>query len=229
MAVDREFRKIVELPTVLLYRDDLLRLEKTLKEDVNWEPDNFRISVTFENCTYPAKSFDELLQQDLPEQTDRMEVNVVGWTKDRKDINCGVTLSLHYNCADYQIHSKDEGWYLAKSKALNAFFKRRKPWYAFLDKLTPFGGGLLVGASITGISLALSRGYFLLSLAPITALILSAVFSWLSLKEKVFPHVLIKFSDRPKRRIDRDLVMLLLVFLTLIATVVGIIVPLVQD
>lgn len=226
----KEFRSIVSVHPVLLFKADLFELEKALKEDVSWQPDSFHIHITFDDCTIEHTSFESLFAMDLAsDSTDKMSITVRGWTKDR-DIDRGVSLTLHHNYVDYQIHSNEEGWYLAKIRRLNVFFAKRKPWYAPITRLAPFLVGLALPISVILTLLPAKADRWEWIVAPILLLITTVILGWLSYKERVFPYVRIVLKDRPQKAISYELLAVVISALALIVSIVGnIIIPLARD
>jgi hypothetical protein len=202
----------------------LIELEKILKEDVRWQPDDFKIRVTFDDCSIEADAFESLFQMDLPgESTDELSVGVIGWTEDQH-IDRGVTLRTHHLFVDYQIHSKNEGWYLAKIRRLTLFFRRMKPWYSFITTHAPTIATLLAVAAVLLLSFALSTGHWLLSIAPGLLFILAVAFGWLSYQGKIFPYARVSFTPRTKHAPNYELIAIIIGLCTLVVGVITLII-----
>jgi hypothetical protein len=220
-----EHRKIEELPPIRLYRKDLIALEKLLKSDTNWSSGDFKIDIGHGYKTIPISTFIELPTEDFPESTDDVSLKIIGWNSER-EIENGVSMRFYHNHANYQIHSLNEVWFEGKISQLNSFFKKRKPWYSWLNATMPIIAPLLSWASL----FIIFWGYY--TKLPWVMFIASALFvstiavGWMSFKERLFPYVKVFFSDKPNNKSSYELITLILELAILIATIISIIVPL---
>lgn len=191
-----EYREIFDLNSVFLCKKDLFQLEKILVEDP--ESDQIDIRISFNSTSISAESFKELLSNpDLPKFTDKLSISMQRWieTEEYKGISCGVSLSLHYNHINCQIHSLDQTWFLGKKSQIEKFFKSKKPWYFLLNKLS-FAYPTIVMALIVYSSALLSKKQYFQMILPIVCSIVLIVATTLIFKQKLFPFVKIHLQER---------------------------------
>jgi hypothetical protein len=220
-----EFRKIEKIPPVLLYKKDLIALEKLLKSDTNWKDDDFRIDVGHENKSTSIYTFSELPIDELPESSNEVSIKIIGWNSER-EIENGISMTLYHNYAEYQIHALNEVWFDGKRSQLNTFFRSRKPWYSWLNGSIPVLLPLLSWAALA-IAIWGYRYDLIWVLVIATLLFISViVVGWLYFKQQLFPYVKVFFTDKPNRKLAIEVIMLVLELTILIATLLSIIIPL---
>jgi hypothetical protein len=125
---------------VLLYEEDLLELEKILLDPTSHKNDKLTFELAYKERRYRASTVKDLLEYEgLPKSTDRLSIKRFGWVENagKADINRSIILNLYHGCIDCYINSYDEDWYKGKLSRLKEFFKERKPWYSFLNKIGP--------------------------------------------------------------------------------------------
>ncbi|WAC07253.1 MAG: hypothetical protein OS130_13635 [Thermodesulfobacteriota bacterium] len=123
MSEKIEYRELFDLNSALLSKNDLFLLEKIVLEDP--KTDRIDIQISFDSTTISAESFKELLSNpDIPTSTDKLSIGMQRWieTEDYRGISSGVSLSLHHNHINCQIHSLDQTWFLGKKSQIEKFF-----------------------------------------------------------------------------------------------------------
>lgn len=221
-----EFRKLFALPAARLSRADLDNLGRLISDDLQFRPDAFDFTFSDGDATYRAHSLDELLSLELPQSIDGVSFRAHGWTDDN-NIDRGVVLHLSRTIAYCQIHSYDEVWFKGKIQQLTEFFTRRGPWYCKIrDSLAGLFGGF-EALSFCALLFLLLTGRFLFALvAGLTLAVLTKGFSAYQ-KGRLFPLVDIQLSDKP-RRLGRESLMVIFAAIGALATVVGVIVQIMQ-
>jgi hypothetical protein len=219
-----EFRKIENLPPVLLYKKDLIILEKLLKSDINSKDDDYRIDIGHENKSTPISTITELTDE-LPESSNEVSIRIIGWNSER-EIENGISIRLYHNYANYQIHAFNEVWFDGKRSQLNAFFRSRRPWYSWLNASIPFLTPLLSWAAIAIAIWGYRDGLIWATIIATLLFISVIVVGLLNYKQQLFPYVKVFFTDKPNRKLALEAIILVLELAILIATLLSIIIPL---
>lgn len=191
-----EYRELFDLSSALLSKADLFHLEKILIEDP--KTDRMHIQLSFDSTNLSAESFKELLSNpDLPTSTDKLSIEMQRWidTEDYKGISSGVSLSLHYNHINCQIHSIDQTWFLGKKSQIEKFFKSKRPWYLWLNKLSVVYPNIIILLIVYGAAMVAKKQYSQMIL-PIICSIILIIVTTLIFKQKLFPFVKIHLQER---------------------------------
>ena len=223
-----ELRKIEKLPPVRLYIKDLFEFENILKSETNWGDNDFKIDIVDGPKTILANSAKELPLDDLPRHTDNISFKIIGWGPERKIVN-GVTIIIHHNYAQYQIHSLTETWFFGKSSQIDSFFKKRKPWYSWLTKSLSYITGFIIWPSILAAAWGYKAGLPWVTFLSSTLFASIVIISWLSYKQKLFPYVRVYFSEKPKQKSSYEFTVILLELAILVATILSIIIPMILN
>ena len=200
MSEKIEYGELFDLNCALLSQNDLFLLEKILLEDPR--TDRVDIKISFGGTTVSAESFKELLSNpDLPASTDKLSINMQRWieTEDYKGISSGVSLSLNYNHINCQIHSLDQTWFLGKKSQIEKFFKSKKPWYLWLNKLSFAYPAIAVALVFYGSAMLGKKQYSHMILPLISSMVFIIVTALID-KQKIFPFVRIHLQERKKLR-----------------------------
>lgn len=196
MAKNREYRELFDLNSVFLTKEDLFVLEKLLIEDN--DTDEIEIRVNFDSTSIDAESFGELFENtDLPDSTDKLSINMRKRidSGDCREISSGVSLSLHYNHINCQIHSCDQTWFLGKKAQVEKYFKSKKPWYLALKKLSTIYPMLVVILIFYSNDL-LAKDQYLEMLLPVFFSVVLCILTVLEFKQKLFPFVKVNLQDK---------------------------------
>jgi len=192
-----EYREIIQLNPVLLYKSDILELEKLLVEDS--ETEAIEIIFNYNSITIYVESFNELLERsDIPYCTDRVYIDMKKWieTEDRYEISSGVTMSFNHNHVNCQIHSIDQTWFMGKKSQIQNYCVAKKPWYSFINKAYPFLPTIIL-ALLFYSGYFFAHGQFFQMLLPATCSILLIVLTVLIFQGKLFPFVKICLHEKP--------------------------------
>ena len=196
MANQIEYRELFDLNAALLSKHDFFELEKILLENSN--TDKIKFDLSFDSTTISAESAEELLSHaDLPLSTDQLSIGMTRWidTEEYKGISGGISLSLHYNHINCQIHSIDQTWFLGKKAQIEKFFKLKKPWYFFLNKSFPAFPTIVMLMIAYSSALLVKKQYFEM-IVPIVCSVVLLIVTVLTFKEKLFPYVRIYLKEK---------------------------------
>lgn len=225
MANKIELREIISFHPALLYKQDLFELEQLIRDSHTHENDTLRIKITSKERNFEASSVDDLFQfNGLPESTDNLSISRTGWVEKNGDnnINGGVSLTLYHNYINCQIHSTDEDWYKGKLLRLREFFKKKKPWYAFLNKISPGFLAVALAALFYSINL-IKNNKLMLSIAPSCLFVLLSIIFILSFQQKIFPFVRIVLRDKKRISFGLNELQAVIVFVASLFTIFQII------
>lgn len=216
----QEWRKIIDVHPVVLYKNDLIELLQILTACEPPQKVDLSVQFGYEGLKQTFNTIDEIKEFIRDDPTNEFSVNVQVRDENQKIIN-GLVLSMYHNFINYQIYSENEAWFLGRTAQLTNFFRKRKPWYSVLNRAIPFSGPLLtIGGLLFGI-FALKTGNVLSSLSAFCFTILMTIIMVFSYKGKLFPYVRIHPYDKRKRALTYEVVSLLIAILTLLATVIG--------
>ena len=221
----KEYRKIVRVHPLVLYKDDLIELQRILNTGFSPKERDLSVAIGTEDAKLSANSFEELFSQQLPKQTDDLDITVYG-RPDGVEITKSIHLTFYHNYIQYHLFGIDETWFLGMISQLKNFFAKRKPWYARLKASLPF----LIGMFIWSSPLVAVWGY--IAKLPWVALLASVFFisvimiGWLGFKQKLFPSVRIFFSQRTKQKLSYEVIVIILDLAILIATLASVVIPL---
>jgi len=222
MPKQREFQEIFDINPVLLHKKDLFELENILIE--NAETDKIDIQLKYNNTTIPADSFEDLFSNaDLPDSTDKLSVAMTRRAKKEDYIGfpCGVNLSMHYNHVNCLVYSVDNTWFLGKKAQIKSFFRKKKPWYAFL---------ISVSTSLPALSILFlfysaylfAKKQFIEMILPIASFLIILISTAFIFKQKIFPYVKVNLHDKPKFKFGFNELCVLIGALAGIATIIQI-------
>jgi len=193
-----EYRELFDLNCASLSKNDLFQIEKILFEDPR--TDQLKIEISFDSTSVSADSFEKLLSNpNLPASTDKLSIDMKRWieTEDYRGVSSGVSLSLHFNHINCQIHSIDQTWFLGKKSQIEKFFHSKKPWYIWLNKLSFAYPAIAMTFFFYG-SKMLGEKQYSYMVFPLIASALLIVFTILVFKQKIFPFVRIHLEERSK-------------------------------
>ncbi len=154
-------------------------------------------------------------------------MDITSWNQQRH-IDAGISLRLHLNFADYQIHALSETLYLGKKAQLDEFFRRHQPWYAIINKLLPMVGPALSFSALFAAALLARQGAMVAAVLSAALAVVSAIMVWLGITGRVFPYVRVRLADGTSGRSPWEAMTLFLQIMLLIATIVSILLPLVR-
>lgn len=196
-----EYRKLVNVHPIILYKEDLFEFENLLaSKDLVC-----KITVTSNDVYLTAETFSDLFNNNtLPLKAETMTVEAHYWKEN--DIYQGIHFCFYNNYIDYQIFSKDKTWFYGQMHLLNDFFKKRKPRILFLAKTKlillalGFSFPLSVTALIKAIEILRSNSPFQFKLVfPIILTLFLAFLAYLD--HKLFSYCQINFCSKTEKRV----------------------------
>jgi len=228
MMVKEEYREIVDLSPVKLYKKDLLELETLLNKLFANAAIKFEIEPVFESLRMKSNSVESLLNNNIPLRTNKLNLSVTG-RKDGIEIDRGISFTFYSNYISYQIHSKDEVWFSGANKLIKEFFNARRPWYWWAEKemfyvlggIIVLLGGIVAGSLLTS---AIRESDTFRYITSLSLCVLLGLFIFATCSNRIFPYTFICFEDKSK--FDYKLATFTVAIITLLVTLVGsIIIP----
>jgi hypothetical protein len=222
-----EWREIVDVHSIELYKEDIKELGSILTEDTGKNTPEIEMSVTSNSRTLKFNPIDENFDNFDIKSSNQVRIELVIWNGDSNDIVSGVTLEMHRNYVNYQIHSNSETWFLGKIEQLNRFFTKKKPK---IEPVPPLFRHLVLINNITIVVGLLLMGFFFVKDRYILSMILSILVILMILipirvrKPEDPPYVKLYFYSRPKiestpkKQIPWNLIIQVLI---LVVTIIG--------
>lgn len=209
----KEYRNLVSLKPVLMYREDILELYNLLEAQPEQEKEiRLEYNNSSENITISELSSLQSIAN-LP-QTNQLRITIHVWSKqdaqgERDSLTgrylcSGVSINLNYNNASYQLHSDNETWFLGTDSKLRKFFRAKRPWYSPIQRFSSF---VCPVAVILSFQKALNlvkgdeptNGIFWIVLTMVLVAITGLIFL-----QKIFPYVWISLSGKSDRKFSYE-------------------------
>lgn len=199
--MEKEYRNIVSVKPVLMYREDILELFALIEIQSDEEKN---IEIEYKNNEESIKITDiESLNlfSDIP-PTNYMSLNIYVWRE--RNIVSGLSVSFNRNNISYQLHSENETWFLGTDTKLRKFFKAKRPWYSPIQRFSLFLSPIAVIISFQhAIDLVKSdksiEGIFWFAMTVILVVISILIFF-----QKIFPYVWISLSGKNDRKFSYE-------------------------
>lgn len=199
--MEKEYRNIVSVKPVLMYREDILELFALIEIQSDEEKN---IEIEYKNNEESIKITDiESLNlfSDIP-PTNYMSLNIYVWRE--RNIVSGLSVSFNRNNISYQLHSENETWFLGTDTKLRKFFKAKRPWYSAIQRFSLFLSPIAVIISFQhAIDLVKSdksiEGIFWFAMTVILVVISILIFF-----QKIFPYVWISLSGKNDRKFSYE-------------------------
>jgi hypothetical protein len=122
--MEKEYRNLVSVKPVLMYREDILELCELIEAQSSEEK---KIEIEYKNNEESINITDvESLNSisDIP-PTNYMSITIRVW-KETKIVS-GLSVSFNRNNISYQLHSENETWFLGTDSKVRKFFKAKRP------------------------------------------------------------------------------------------------------
>ncbi|MDP3230359.1 MAG: hypothetical protein Q8N13_20640 [Acidovorax sp.] len=218
---EKEFTKsTISINPCKLSRDDLTELLKKIEEAFPEDGDNIslEISTKYGNTNIKARSITDFLEvKDFPDKLHELHIRC-----SKK----GYYISLDFMGVHNSLYvsGKNEPWVLGNYQRLESFLQKKRPWFysrkhIFLIIL------LIVGISVFIASILISKKYYMSGFIIYGLLLLIYIIIMVSDWNKYFPNFVLDIIPQTNI-INKDLLIIVLTILTLIATIIGgIIVP----
>jgi hypothetical protein len=220
-----EWREIVDVTSIELYRPDVLELIKILSEHELDEKVEITMEINIDSKTIQIDPINEDFLNIGITSSNQVTISQRLWKEN--NIVSGVSLTMHVNYVNYQIHSYSETWFLGKKEQLNRFFERRKP--VIPKKSRTYKAFKVISNIVFLVSFGLTF-YFLIKANYIfTGLsgalaILTAVIPVREPKLNIPPYVVVFFYDRPLDSVveKKDIPWVMIIeILALIVAIIG--------
>lgn len=225
-------KKIVFISPVLLYKQDLFRLEQILRALLPESDYDFHISAFVDGqaiLTRPYLSLEELLQEhDLPPHLDGMSFELKIYdSANRENIIRSIRVYLSKRIADIHLfaeHSNAENsaWVSEARKEIETFFDQRQPWYSYIARSVPPIFNLSNGLALLMVGLIIVAGDYKALVFPILLVIAASVFLTLGVRKIFFRYARLCLFDREQdTRPNYELYTMLLYVLILAIAIAG--------
>ena len=214
----KEFRKIINVHPVILFKNDIIKLFKIILDCNNNERCEFEAKFDYGEAKESLNNIDEVISfvQDRP--TDRLAIQVYIW--DNNEIVHGFSINFNFNNISFQIHSQSQTWFLGKIQQLQKFFKTCKPWYASINKLMPILSPLLIIPGINVAIYAFKNNLPYLFASTLIFSIFWAIITVLTFKQTIFPYVRIYTTDnKPNKLFTKESISLVVGIISLLVSI----------
>ncbi|MCB2214395.1 hypothetical protein KQH50_03250 [bacterium] len=220
-----KYSKTTSLHPLLLYEENLFKLEEILVQGLQIkEKEDLEVMIGKEDAELIETSFKNLFSQQLPSNTDVL--SVTAWN--RHDNNDDyVSIRLGNSLPHYYLSSNDDTWFYGMNTKLERYFSKLKPWYSFLRSSFSWVGPSLIVLSLTGQVYGILTGSIWLTILSFLSMILSTVIVKLGIDHKIFPQTRIFLIPKPKKKISTELIIAIFELLISVATLAGIIIPII--
>jgi hypothetical protein len=185
------FSKYSDLDPVVMYKEDLLELEQLFRKFVTCTGCDFVIHAKVAGhdiSAEPYHSLESVVQSRFPAHVDQLDYTAREVSAGEKIVKLArVNLDMH--SGDVRIyHETDQDWVTSASKEFNAFFKRKKPWYAGVKRVLAPLFNISMVFSLMMVAPALLTGKYWMLVFPLTFLASSLVMLILGLRDLVLPY-----------------------------------------
>lgn len=210
----KEWREIVDVHSVELYRTDVIELINILASSEDFEKPELEMQVTSDSQTITGDPLNEDFANFEFEKSDQVQIRLSVWRDTETDIGdtkynnpdivSGISLSMNVNHINYHIHSYSETWFRGKKEQLNRFFEKHKS--VLPNQTNKYKLFKLINNIIFVIAFALVF-YFIINknyLFTTISAVLVIVTSLIPLRKpetKRPPFVMVNFVDRPNEEI----------------------------
>jgi len=211
------FQKSVNLNAILIDKSDLLKLYDLINKAFTGESDiSFDVKTEYDNVKINTKSVDDLLLiNGLPDKLEKLDLLIYQEGK-------FISITLAPYRSHLSVSGDDETWVLGIFHKLIAFFNDKRPWYHSLKIVVMGIYGLIV--LMGGVTIYLFiYNYLVLPICFIIIILFQ--YSLLFKLDKYLPPFELRLSPQTNI-INKETIIIIIAVLTLFATVIGIIVPL---
>jgi hypothetical protein len=191
-----KYNKNINLPPIILYRENLLELIEILTESPNAESISLEIIITYKNVENTLTTIEEL--RNYKHEGNLGNIKIVVSFYEGKDTKSHKYISMDLNniSAKYYIATDDEVWFFGKISQIDEFIKKHKRWYSIIRKISPPIFFVYCGFVFGSIQL-LSKNMNLYFLLPIFSLLIIQSLLLL-LVYVIFPYTTIYLREKNK-------------------------------
>ncbi|MHA2220064.1 MAG: hypothetical protein ACXACY_29590 [Candidatus Hodarchaeales archaeon] len=216
----KEWHEIIHVPPAVLYKSDVIELVRIITECESAQSYELLVTYGYEGLHQTISTIEDLekFSKDIP--TNKLSIDST--IKDEKKNNVGViSITMYHNFIHYYIYSANEAWYLGKIAQLTSFFKSRKPWYSLINRILPIVSPALVMSGFLIGLFALKNANIILAIISLFLAFIMLIISYYAFNYKLFPYVRIYATNKEKRVIPYEIVLIVIALLTLIVMVIG--------
>ncbi len=221
--MEKEYRNLVSVKPVLMYREDILELCELIEALPGEEK---KVEIEFKNNEESIKITDiESLNSisDIP-PTNYMSLTVRVWKE--SNIVSGLSVSFNRNNISYQLHSENETWFLGTDSKLRKFFKTKRPWYSPIQRFSPFLSPIAVFTSFQHATNLVKGDEFIKGIFWFAVTVALVAITFLIFFQKIFPYVWISLSGKADRKFSYEKWTFIISVLALVVTIAsGLVLP----
>jgi hypothetical protein len=221
--MEKEYRNLVSVKPVLMYREDILELCELIEAQSGEEK---KIEIEYKNNEESINITDiESLNSisDIP-PTNYMSLTVRVWKE--TNIVSGLSVSFNRNNISYQLHSENETWFLGTDSKLRKFFKAKRPWYSPIQRFSPFISPVAVITSFQYATNLIKADEFIEGVFWFAVTVALAVITLFIFFQKIFPYVWISLSGKAGRKFSYEKWTFIISVLALVVAIVsGLVLP----
>lgn len=192
-----EYREIVKVHPVRLYKEDLCELERVVKDGFECPGELFKITAEFGTKRASAGSIQELLGRGPLKEPDSLHITAMS-RKEPPKIDADLSIDIvRGSFVHYQLAANSETVFYGKRGQLDAFFKNCRPWYGGAKRFSRIVlPNAALYALLGALVFAVRHDWLSAILLALTTLVLTRV-SFDESKGKLFPYARVVFGERP--------------------------------
>jgi len=193
------YEKYVVIYPSVLYKEDLLELEKQLKELVNCKQCDINITATVDEHDLSAKPFhclEDIFKEGFPSQIDQITLDVREIDQEDRLIK-NIRLNINKSSGDIRIfHADDNAWVNSVYAQLNGLITKKRAWYSSIKRaLPPIFNVSMIGSFFLAFPVTKTGNHFML-IFPALLIVSAGILLALSIKQALFPYSRINLFNR---------------------------------
>lgn len=219
----REYRNLVSVKPVLMYREDILELCELIEAQPGEEK---KIEIEYKNNEESINITDIESLNSISEipPTNYMSLTVRVWKE--TNIVSGLSVSFNRNNISYQLHSENETWFLGTDSKLRKFFKAKRPWYSPIQRFSPFISPVALIVSFQYATSLVKSDELIEGVFWFAVTVALVVITLLMFFQKIFPYVWVSLSGKQDRKFSYEKwTFIISVLALLVAIVSGLVLP----
>lgn len=209
-----EWRDIVDIHSVVLYRSDVVELIKILASSEDFERPELEMKVTSNSQTISFDPINEDFNDFEFDKSDQVDIHLIVWRDiepeeskfKNQEIVSGISLSMHINYINYQIYSYSETWFLGKKEQLKKFFEKKKPVIPYQSnnyRVFKVVNNIIFVLAFALVFYFLRKNNYLFTIISAAIVITTSLVPIRKPETHRLPFVMVYFSDRPKEEITK--------------------------
>lgn len=221
--MERNFRKSGTLKPCKLDRTELIKLVDIIKTGFNGTDINLRIYADWADVYISGNDIEQLLNhEELPDRLTSLSIYAEG-TGDKRGSN--IRLAFYSFSISLEIDSPDQLWLLGIYTQIKEFLETKKTWYWWFIKAFPFTYGVVPMLAGVMITVFIKDGEILYSLSTGIFMVTWILACYFQYKGRFLPYtqIIVRKSDN---FLNNENINILIAFLSLIVSIIGIVVSL---